>query len=283
MNIMKLRPVFYLISFCLLVLSIFSIVKWGFEIGIDFAGGTSWEFKGEKINKEDVEKIFDEKEFRISSISQTENLFLVKSEYLELEKKKEIESKFIEKDENFEELRFASLGPSLGKELMRKTIMAILLSTLAVLLFVAKRFGDLGFGMAAILAMLHDTVILIGGFSILGHFFGAELDALFVTAVLTTLSASVHDTVVTFDRIRELRRSDYKSGWVDLANKAVSETLVRSINNSVTIIIMLVSLALLGGESTRWFAVALLIGAVSGTYSSMGVAVPLVLLFKRKS
>ena len=128
--------------------------------------------------------------------------------------------------------------------------------------------------------MLHDTFILIGSFSLLGHFFGAEIDSLFVTALLTTLSSSVHDTIVTFDRIRELRRQSYQKDWVALANQAVTETLTRSINNSMTIIFMLLSLVLLGGSTTRWFAAALLIGVVSGTYSSIGVAIPLVLFFK---
>ena len=129
--------------------------------------------------------------------------------------------------------------------------------------------------------MFHDTLILIGSFSIFGHFFGAELDSLFVTALLTTLSSSVHDTVVTFDRIRELKRQNYKIDWVQLANGAVTETLNRSINNSMTIIFMLTSLVLLGGNSTRWFATALLVGVVCGTYSSIGVAIPLVLFFKK--
>jgi len=100
--------------------------------------------------------------------------------------------------------------------------------------------------------------------------------------LLTTLSSSVHDTIVTFDRIRELRRQSYQKDWVALANQAVTETLTRSINNSMTIIFMLLSLVLLGGSTTRWFAAALLIGVVSGTYSSIGVAIPLVLFFKNR-
>jgi preprotein translocase subunit SecF len=115
----------------------------------------------------------------------------------------------------------------------------------------------------------------------LGHFFNAELDALFVTALLTTLSSSVHDTVVTFDRIRELKRQNFKFDWVDLANQAVTETITRSINNSMTIVIMLLSLVILGGDTTRWFAIALLIGVVCGTYSSTGVAIPLMLFAKK--
>ena len=150
-------------------------------------------------------------------------------------------------------------------------------------IFIGRRFRDLSFGSAAVLAMLHDTFILIGSFSLLGHFFGAEIDSLFVTALLTTLSSSVHDTVVTFDRIRELRRHSFQKDWVSLANQAVTETLTRSINNSMTIIFMLTSLVLLGGSTTRWFATALLVGVVCGTYSSIGVAIPLVLFFKNHS
>jgi preprotein translocase subunit SecF len=150
-------------------------------------------------------------------------------------------------------------------------------------LFIGRRFKDISFGAGAVLAMFHDTFILVGSFSILGHFFGAELDSLFVTALLTTLSSSVHDTVVTFDRIRELKRQSFQKDWVSLANEAITETLTRSINNSMTIIFMLTSLVLLGGASTRWFATALLIGVVCGTYSSIGVAIPLVLFFKNHS
>jgi preprotein translocase subunit SecF len=116
--------------------------------------------------------------------------------------------------------------------------------------------------------------VLIGSFSILGHFFGAEVDFLFVTALLTILSFSVHDTIVVFDRIREMRKTDSR-GISELADTAVSETMVRSINNSFTIIFMLLALILLGGETIRWFAVALLIGTFIGTYSSPFVAVSL--------
>ena len=170
----------------------------------------------------------------------------------------------------------------MGKELIQKTIVAIILSSLSLLFFIGTKFKDFSFGASAVLAMFHDAFILIGAFSILGHFFGAELDSLFVTALLTTLSASVHDTVVTFDRIRELKRKNFRIEWVDLANQAVSEVIVRSINNSMTIIFMLLSLVVLGGVTTRWFAMALLIGVVCGTYSSTAVAIPLVLFWKRK-
>ena len=125
--------------------------------------------------------------------------------------------------------------------------------------------------------MLHDSLILIGAFSLLGHFFDVEVDVLFVTALLTTLSFSIHDTIVVYDRIRELKRKHPRSGLEEIANAAVLETLSRSINNSMTIIIMLLSLVVLGGDTIRWFSVALLIGAITGTYSSTFTAVPLLL------
>ena len=185
-------------------------------------------------------------------------------------------------DPDVSKLQFETLGPLLGRELLKKTLYALILSAVALLIFIGTRFKDMSFGLSAILAMLHDTIILLGSFSLLGHFFGAEIDALFVTALLTTLSSSTHDTVVTFDRIRELKLHQQRLDWVELANRAVSEVLVRSINNSMTIIFMLCALVVLGASSTRWFATALLIGVISGTYSSVGVAIPLMLLSKKK-
>lgn len=269
---MKFRPLFFVISCSLLLISSFSIWKWGFKQSIDFSGGTVWEFQ----TTADIQKTFLENNVDIISL----NNQTVKFKSINQEEKLMLESSFKKADPNFKELRFETLGPSLGKELMQKTVAAIILSSLFLLLFIGSKFKDFSFGASAILAMFHDAFILIGAFSVLGHFFGAELDALFVTALLTTLSASTHDTIVTFDRIRELKRKNIKVEWLPLANQAVSEVIVRSINNSMTIIFMLLALVALGGETTRWFATALLIGVVSGTYSSVAVAIPLVLFWK---
>jgi len=130
------------------------------------------------------------------------------------------------------------------------------------------------------LAMFHDTFVMLGVFSLLGHFLGVEVDTLFVTAMLTILSFSVHDTVVVYDKIRDSQKRFPKANFVDLVDKAVTETLPRSINNSMTIIFMLVALWLLGGESIKWFAFALLIGTISGTYSSTFTAAPLLVIWK---
>ena len=130
--------------------------------------------------------------------------------------------------------------------------------------------------------MIHDFLVVLGSYSLLSHFFGAEVDTLFVTAVLTSLSFSVHDTIIVFDKIREYRKRDTITAFSVLANKAFTETIVRSLNNSLTTMLMLVALILLGGASTRFFVSALLIGIITGTYSSPFVATPLLDMLERR-
>lgn len=282
MNIMKLRPLFYLISGFLLAASIFSIVVWRFQLSEDFVGGTNYQIKlPNNPDKTIVQKVFQDNKIKLTSVTVSGSTYTLKFPPISQDQKVKLEDDFKKIDKNYETLKFSTQGPSLGRELINKTVVAIVLSAITLLLFIASRFSDITFGTGAVLAMIHDSIILIGAFSLLGHFLGAQLDSLFVTALLTTLSASVHDTVVTFDRIRELKRQKFQLDWVSLANQAVTETIVRSFNNSMTVIIMLFSLVLLGGETTRWFAAALLIGVVCGTYSSTGVAIPIVLFLKK--
>lgn len=250
MNWMKYRWLYLLISGTLIIAGIFSMIKWGFAVGIDFTGGSLLEYR----LPDGSVKTYKEK-----SIDQAKKIEIKAN----LEK---------EVGGTVTEIRFEDVGPSVGPETLKRTIYALLISTGAILLWIAYQFKNYKFGISATLATLHDSLILIGSFSILGHFFGAELDFLFVTALLTILSFSVHDTIVVFDRIREMRKHDSRR-ISELADAAISETMVRSINNSFTIIFMLLALILLGGDTIRWFAVALLIGTVSGTYSSPFVAV----------
>ncbi len=281
---MKLRPFFLVISTILLGSSLFSIIVWKFKPSIDFAGGSIWEVSLPGFVEDKTKEIFTKNNIELKeAISMGGDNYSLKFIDINPEQKGNLDKTIKEVYPEFRELKFETIGATLGKELLQKTITAVILSSLFLFLFIGRRFHDFSFGISAILAMLHDTFILIGSFSLLGHFFGAELDSLFVTALLTTLSSSVHDTVVTFDRIRELKTQSYQKDWVSLANQAVTETLTRSINNSMTIIFMLLSLVLLGGSTTRWFATALLIGVVCGTYSSTGVAIPLVLFFKKHS
>lgn len=246
---MKYRPIYFAISLLVLSVGIFSMVKWGFNVGVDFTGGIVAEYK------------FNEGENKVFRYGQLSN-----------EESDKIRLDF--KNQGATEIRFDKVGPSIGPELIKKTLYALSLSAFLILLWVAYQFKSIKFGISATLATFHDSLVLLGMFSLLGHFFGAEIDFLFVTAMLTILSFSVHDTIVVYDRIRE---SQKKTGGelIELANKAISDTMVRSLNNSFTIIFMLLALILMGGETVKWFAVALLIGTISGTYSSPFVAVPI--------
>ena len=284
MNIMKFRPLFLIISSLLLISSLLSIIFWGFKPSIDFIGGATWEFNlPSNPENSKIEEIFSKNNISNLAIIKDGAKYHLSFQDIDTPQKNTLDQAIKTLDPNYTELKFESLGPTLGKELLQKTVAAIILSSIFLLIFIGSRFKDVTFGASAVIAMFHDTFILIGIFSILGHFFGAELDSLFVTALLTTLSSSVHDTVVTFNRMRELKRQNFTIDWVNLANQAVTETLSRSINNSMTIVFMLLSLVVLGGSTTKWFATALLIGVICGTYSSTGVAIPLVLFFKKHS
>jgi len=282
MNWMKYKWFYFLLSALVLVPGITSLVLFGLRPAIDFTGGSLLELKTEReLNPKEVEEAIREKGFEVLSVQTSgKNQILIRLQPIEKEQANEIKSAIKEKfEQDSEEVRFETVGPTLGKELIRKTIWAIVLATGFILAYVAWRFKDVKFGVCAILAMFHDTFILLGSFSLLGYFLGVEIDTLFVTAVLTILSFSVHDTIVVYDRIRESQKLLPQASFVDLINKSVTETLSRSVNNSMTIIFMLIALLLLGGTTIKWFVAALLIGTISGTYSSTFTAAPLLVVW----
>lgn len=290
-HFMRYKYIYFLISALVLVPGIFGLLNWGLRPAIDFTGGTLLELKfkpleGKEVSSGSLEVALKEAETETYSIQPSgEQTYLLRLKPIDQASNSQIQAKLKERFGEVEELRFETVGPTLGKELLRKTLIALVVAAGLILLFVAYQFKDKKFGVCAVLAMLHDTFVILGAFSLLGHFFGVEVDTLFVTAVLTTLSFSVHDTIVVYDRIRESRRLFPKAKFEDLVNKAVTETLGRSVNNSMTIIFMLLALYLLGGETIKWFVFALLIGAIAGTYSSTFTAAPLLVVwenFKKK-
>ena len=277
MNWMRLRLLYFVISVLVIGAGVFGFFKWGLKIGIDFTGGTILEYRFEnEVKEEDLRKFIGILNLELSSLERSgENAYTLRIANLESERKAIVQP-FLERnlDNKLEELRYENVGPSIGPDLIKKTFYAMGISAVLILLWVAIQFRSFKFGVSAVLAMFHDSLVLIGSFALLGHFFGAEIDFLFVTAAFTILSFSVHDTIVVYDRIRESQKK-IGGNLYDLANKATTETMVRSLNNSFTIIFMLVALILLGGETIKWFAIALLIGTISGTYSSPFVAVPI--------
>ena len=282
-NWLKYKKIYFSVSLTLIAISIYALLTWGLKLGVDFRGGSIIEYKiANQFSTKEVIKGIEEKGLEVTSVQQTgEDTYLFRLPAISTEDKMIIEGVLlnttgaVEKEE-VDELRFETVGPSVGPELIKKTVYAIIVAAGVMLLWIAYQFKSFKFGISAILAMFHDSFILIGSFAILGHFMSAEVDFLFVTALLTTLSFSVHDTIVVFDRIREIKKIQ-GGEMVDVANRALTETMVRSLNNSFTIAFMLMALLLLGGTTVKWFAAALLIGTVLGTYSSPFVATPLLI------
>lgn len=276
-NWMKYRVVYFALSGIVIGIGIFSLIKWGLTLGVDFTGGTLLEYQVVKdMSAEGLTKAVAKEGINVTSIQKTADMaYLFRTPSMDTAQKDKLKGA-VEKVTGGDatELRFENVGPSVGPELVKKTVYALLIAAVAILLWVAYQFKSIKFGTSAVLAMFHDSLVLLGLFSLFGHLWGAEIDFLFVTAMLTILSFSVHDTIVVYDRIRETHRK-VGGELKDLANKALTETMVRSFNNSMTIVFMLLALVLLGGTTTKWFAVALLVGTISGTYSSPFVAVPI--------
>ncbi len=291
---MRFKYLYFLISAFFLVPGIISLFIWGLKPSIDFTGGTVLEISNEKFPARNAfpiyrdaggkikELIEKDNNVKLNSIQETgQNSYILKLNNIDKNKKEEIINVLTKEFGNINEERFETVGPVIGKELIKKTIAAIILAAGFILLYIGRQFKEKKYGVCAILAMFHDTVILLGIFSLLGHFLNVEVDTLFVTAMLTILSFSVHDTVVVYDRIRESLKYYSNTSFEQLANKAVTETLSRSINNSMTIIFMLLCLYLYGGQTIQWFAFALLVGTISGTYSSTFTAVPLLVVWNK--
>lgn len=282
MNWMKYLPIYFLISALVIIPGTYSLIKYGFKLSIEFTGGTRVTVEPQS-SKQFVLNSLKDYNPQIESESTKDVTFKLKE--LSEEKLNEL-LKTNSKDKNKVEVTIKSfevVGPVLGQETLRKTINALLLSSVLLLSYISFAFKQVKYGVSAVLAMLHDTLVLLGSFSLLGHFYGVEIDLLFVTAVLTILSFSVHDTIVVYDRIRELSHKVKGVNFVSLVNQAVSETMVRSLNNSLTIIFMLIAMYLLGGETTRYFSLALLIGTITGTYSSTFTAAPILVLWNKLS
>jgi len=287
---MHYKWLYFLISALVIVPGVISLLLFGLKPSIDFTGGTLWEIRvssaQSQVNSGSIQKVFGDGGFSAEVQLSGTNQFLISTAPLNSAQRAALTQKLKSLVGTFTETRFETLGPRLGSELLSKAVVAVILAMLLILAYVAYRFRNFLFGVSAILAVFHDTLVLLGVFSLLGHFFGVEVDTLYVTAVLTTISFSVHDTIVVFDRIREIRRR------VDISleaaiDQAVGETLVRSLNNSLTVIFMLIALLVLGGDSLRYFVLALLVGAITGTYSSTFNAAPLLVVLsnlrKKKS
>lgn len=284
MQFIKYRFLFFFISALVIIPGVFSLLKNGLRPSIDFTGGSLLEVKLEKPAESQSIQDAIKDQYEVSSIQTTSgDRFIIKGSTLETEQKNKVVEALQNSFGATEIFRFETIGPTLSKELLQKTLVAVVIVIVFITLYIARQFKEIKYGVCAVLAILHDSLVLLGCFSLFGYFYGVETDVLFVTAVLTTLSFSVHDTIVVYHRIRELKQKNASKSLEEILDSAVTGTLVRSLNNSITIILMLTALSLLGGETIRWFSVALLIGALTGTYSSTFTAVPLLYVWEQIS
>jgi preprotein translocase subunit SecF len=277
------RRLWYAISLIVIVPGTIALIVFGLNLGIDFTGGTNWVLKFDhSIKSEEVRAVLDDNGYtgsiiQISSDGGKDNVAIITMKELKegsAEKQKleqAFESRIGPFDRTSEE--FNTVGASVGNEISRRAIYAVALASLGILAYIAYAFRNTQnpvlYGVCALIAMLHDVLVVLGIFAILGEVANVEIDALFVTALLTVIGFSVHDTIVVFDRIRENLARRAAPTFEEVVDYSLAQTIVRSLNTSMTVVFTLLALYLFGGESTRNFVLALLIGVISGTYSSI--------------
>src|SRR3989344_423004 len=289
LNIVKYYKFWFWVSAILLVAGIVSLVMFGLKPGIDFTGGalTQIQFSQDVPQSSDIQKVLADTGFpeaQIQSVNNTE--VLIRTAPQDQEQHVKFMTALSDKFGTVTESQFTSIGPVIGKELRSQAFVQLILVSLGIIFYIAYAFRKVSrpvsswrFGIAAVIALIHDLFIVLGAFSILGHFKGVEVDSLFVTAMLTVLGFSVHDTIVVFDRIRENLRVRAGQSLPEIVNNSINQTLVRSINTSLTVVFVLLSLFLFGGESIHYFVLALLIGIIAGTYSSIFIASPILIIW----
>lgn len=286
-RIIQRRAIAYVGSATLLVLGLIALFNWGLRLGLDFTGGSLLEvaFATTRPAIEAVDTGLAKLELGTINIQPVgERGAILRFREVSEAKHQEILTVLRQvASGDVAERRFESVGPIIGTELKSRSLWAISLSLFFIVIYIAWAFRKVSrpvaswkYGLSAIIALVHDLLIVLGAFSALGHFAGVEVDSLFVTALLTVLGFSVHDTIVVFDRTRENLFRGLGGDFEATVNQSVNETIVRSINTSVTTLLVLFTLYLFGGESIRYFALALIIGITIGTYSSVFVASPLI-------
>jgi len=291
LQIIQKRKFWYIVSSILFIASIVLMIVWGMKFGIDFTGGSLMEVKFSQNKPSDADinsKLNDLNLGNIQIQSTGDQEIIMKMRFISNDEKTAINDKLKEFSE-VEILSFESIGPTIGKELARKALWALIIVIISIILYVAWSFRKVSmgpvpswvYGVCAIIALAHDIVITIGCYVVLMHFLNIEVDSLFISALLTILGYSVNDTIVVYDRIRENLRISKAENFESLINESVNQTLTRSLNTGLCALFVLLALTLFGGDSIRYFSLTLFIGIVAGTYSSLFIASPLLLFFQK--
>ena len=299
-NTLKYYKFWFAVSGLILLFGIISLSVYGLRLGIDFKGGSVIEIgypagrPEAKIVEENISKLAREislGSYVLQSIG--DQSYSLKTRLITDKERQQIENAFTNNGQSQIDLkRVNSIGPLIGKEAAQKAIISIVLVIICIVLFITFTFRHVSkpvsswkYGLMAIVALAHDVIIPTGVFSILGHFYGYEVDTLFVTALLVILGFSIHDTIVVYDRIREnlkiANQENSRKDFETIVGESVEQTFVRSVNTSLTTLLALVVLYILGPEATKHFALALMIGVAVGTYSSIFIASALLVTIEK--
>ena len=288
MNIIKYKNIFFAISLLVIIPGIISLALFGLNLSVDFTGGSVISLAyGKAPSMSTIQHVFTEIHEPIYSLTQQGQQVIIKTKPLTDAQHTTLSQIMYAQTGPFQENEFITVGPTIGSETTTNALLGVSLASVLIVLYIGLSFRKVPkpasswrFGICAIIALLHDAFVLLGVFSLLGHFLGVQVDSLFITAILTVIGFSVHDTIVVFDRIRENLTKLGGSHFADTVNASINQTMTRSLNTSMTVILVLLALLLFGGESTTWFVAALLIGVISGTYSSIFNAAPLLVVWQ---
>jgi preprotein translocase subunit SecF len=285
--------VWFSISIVLAILSIASIFIFGLKVGIDYKGGSVIEFTSSSSDRINIAKTeLDKLGYNGYQIKESgSDKVILRLQTLTAEEHSTLATSFKSQMGDYTETSYDTVGPTIGKDLTKKSILAVVLASIGIIIFIAfafrkvpKPLSSWKFGVCAVIALIHDLLITIGFVSIVGHFnIWMEVDALFVTALLTIMGFSVHDTIVVYDRLRENFIKNPKEDIALAAEESINQTIVRSINTSMTTILVLVAMLIFGSFSIRHFILILVFGIFIGTYSSIFNAAPLLVLWQKKS
>ena len=291
LNIIGHKNWYFAFSLLIIIPGLISLALWGLKLSIDFTGGSRLVLQyPQTVNEQKAEQIrnvFEENNVEVVTLQPSDDQVIIRTKPLNETQSAAILTDLRAETGDVSQEQFETIGPIIGQETAINALSSIAISSLLIVFYIAwsfrgvrKPLSSWRFGLGAVAALIHDALLVIGVFSLLGQFVGVEVDSLFVTALLTVLGFSVHDTIVVFDRIRENLRRNVEAPFAQVVNDSILQTMVRSLNTSLTALLVLVTLLIFGGETIRWFIVAMIIGLVSGTYSSIFNAAPLLVAWQ---
>jgi preprotein translocase subunit SecF len=291
LDVIRHRYLYFAISLAVIIPGMIALALWGLPLSIDYTGGSMLEVSfsgGSMPTPAQVANLYHDLNIPAPEVQTSgQDVLIVRSREIDEAAKNQVVAQMQQRfGGQVTVVRFDTVGPSVGQEVTTRAAGAVGLASLGILLYITFAFRGIPhafrYGAAAILAMLHDVLVVVGMGALLGHFLHWEIDSLFLTALLTVIGFSVHDTIVVFDRIRENANLYRKLPFLTVVNHSILQTLDRSINTQLTVMLTLLALALFGGLTTRHFVITLLIGVFSGTYSSIFNAAPILVVWEYK-